>query len=91
MQGRHIWTAERATTDGSNHSLATISFIVNRQKSVGLERNKRAVMSGTARPRKRSRTSEDADDLAVISKGKKARGRPRVDTQDATAADVSIT
>ncbi|KAH6643199.1 hypothetical protein C7974DRAFT_119410 [Boeremia exigua] len=41
----------------------------------------------TERPRKRSRTSEDADDAAVTSGGKKTRGRPRVDTQDATAAD----
>lgn len=41
-------------------------------------------------PRKRSRTSEDADDVAVTAGGKKARGRPRVDTQDATAADVSV-
>lgn len=39
--------------------------------------------------RKRSRTSEDAEDAIVTSGGKKARGRPRVDTQDATAADVS--
>jgi hypothetical protein len=39
--------------------------------------------------RKRSRTSEDAEDAAVTSGSKKARGRPRVDTQDATAADVS--
>lgn len=44
----------------------------------------------TEPPRKRSRTSEDADDVAVTAGGKKARGRPRVDTQDATAADVSI-
>ncbi|KAF9691902.1 hypothetical protein EKO04_009871 [Ascochyta lentis] len=47
-------------------------------------------MSGTAvtaRPRKRSRTSEDGDKVAAVSTGKKARGRPRVDTQDATAAD----
>lgn len=44
-----------------------------------------------ARPRKRSRTSEDADDAAVASGSKKVRGRPRVDTQDATAAEVSIT
>lgn len=43
----------------------------------------------TARPRKRSRTSEDAEDTTVAATGKKARGRPRVDTQDATAADVS--
>ncbi|KAF2623041.1 hypothetical protein BU25DRAFT_200455 [Macroventuria anomochaeta] len=42
---------------------------------------------GTEPPHKRSRTSEDADDAAVASGGKKARGRPRVDTQDATAAD----
>ena len=39
--------------------------------------------------RKRSRTSEDAEDAVVTSGSKKARGRPRVDTQDATAADVS--
>lgn len=44
----------------------------------------------TEPPRKRVRMSEDADDLAVTAGGKKARGRPRVDTQDATAADVSI-
>lgn len=37
------------------------------------------------RSRKRSRTSNAADDGA--KDGKKARGRPRVDTQDATAAD----
>ena len=43
-----------------------------------------------AQPRKRSRMSDDADDTAVAAGGKKARGRPRVDTQDATAADVSI-
>lgn len=35
------------------------------------------------RPRKRSRTSTTGDETG----GKKARGRPRVDTQDATAAD----
>lgn len=35
------------------------------------------------RPRKRSKTSTTGDD----TNGKKARGRPRVDTQDATAAD----
>jgi hypothetical protein len=35
--------------------------------------------------RKRSRTSKDSDEAS----NKKARGRPRVDTQDATAADVS--
>lgn len=44
----------------------------------------------TEPPRKRSRRSEDADDVAVTAGGKKVRGRPRVDTQDATAADVSI-
>ena len=44
----------------------------------------------TEPPHKRSRTSEDADDVAVAAGGKKARGRPRVDTQDATAADVSL-
>ncbi|CAO2657996.1 Nn.00g072560.m01.CDS01 [Neocucurbitaria sp. VM-36] len=38
-----------------------------------------------ARPRKRSRTSNSGEDGAA--EGKKARGRPRVDTQDATAAD----
>jgi hypothetical protein len=37
--------------------------------------------------RKRSRTSEEGGGGA--KEGKKARGRPRVDTQDATAADVS--
>ncbi|KAF2853603.1 hypothetical protein T440DRAFT_312119 [Plenodomus tracheiphilus IPT5] len=36
-------------------------------------------------PRKRTRTSNSAEDGS--SGGKKARGRPRVDTQDATAAD----
>lgn len=36
--------------------------------------------------RKRSRRSNSGEDAAG---GKKARGRPRVDTQDATAADVS--
>jgi hypothetical protein len=35
--------------------------------------------------RKRSRASKDSDEAS----NKKARGRPRVDTQDATAADVS--
>lgn len=35
--------------------------------------------------RKRSRTSSSGDN----GSGKKTRGRPRVDTQDATAADVS--
>lgn len=44
----------------------------------------------TEPPRKRSRTSENVDDVAVAVGGKKARGRPRVDTQDATAADVSL-
>lgn len=44
---------------------------------------------GIARPRKRSRMSDDADDATAASGGKKVRGRPRVDTQDATAADVS--
>jgi hypothetical protein len=38
--------------------------------------------------RKRSRTSNSAEDGGG-KEGKKARGRPRVDTQDATAADVS--
>lgn len=47
-------------------------------------------MESTEPPRKRLRTSEDADDVAVTGGGKKARGRPRVDTQDATAADVSV-
>jgi hypothetical protein len=37
--------------------------------------------------RKRSRRSNSGDDGGAG--GKKARGRPRVDTQDATAADVS--
>ncbi|KAI8933677.1 hypothetical protein NX059_009395 [Plenodomus lindquistii] len=36
-------------------------------------------------PRKRTRTSNSAED--ETAGGKKARGRPRVDTQDATAAD----
>jgi hypothetical protein len=39
---------------------------------------------GQVPSRKRSRTNNSAEDGA-----KKARGRPRVDTQDATAADVS--
>ncbi|KAF3038213.1 hypothetical protein E8E11_004973 [Didymella keratinophila] len=43
--------------------------------------------ASTEPTRKRSRTSEDADDVAIAAGGKKARGRPRVDTQDATAAD----
>lgn len=43
------------------------------------------------RPRKRARVSNDADDAAAASGDKKARGRPRVDTEDATAADVSDT
>jgi hypothetical protein len=37
--------------------------------------------------RKRARRSDSADEGA--EKGKKARGRPRVDTKDATAVDVS--
>lgn len=48
-------------------------------------------MKGTdnaERSRKRSRLSEDGEE-ASTSGGKKTRGRPRVDTQDATAADVS--
>lgn len=40
----------------------------------------------TQHSRKRSRRSNSGEDGAG---GKKARGRPRVDTQDATAADVS--
>lgn len=36
--------------------------------------------------RKRARTSQDTDETSA---SKRARGRPRVDTQDATAADVS--
>lgn len=40
-------------------------------------------------PRKHSRASEDAEDAAIASSGKKTRGRPRVETQDATAGDVS--
>lgn len=43
----------------------------------------------TVRIRKRPRTSEDVEDAAIATGGKKIRGRPRVDTQDATAADVS--
>jgi hypothetical protein len=43
--------------------------------------------SETAPSRKRSRASNSAEDGA--KEGKKARGRPRVDPQDATAADVS--
>jgi len=39
---------------------------------------------GQVTSRKRSRTSEDGG-----KEGKKARGRPRVEPQDATAADVS--
>lgn len=39
--------------------------------------------------RKRSRTSASSEDASAA--GKKARGRPRVDTQDETAADVSET
>lgn len=49
------------------------------------------VTESTSRSRKRSRASDDGDDGAIASGSKKARGRPRVDTQDATAADVSIT
>jgi hypothetical protein len=41
----------------------------------------------TQTARKRSRRSNSGDDGSAG--GKKARGRPRVDTQDATAADVS--
>lgn len=37
--------------------------------------------------RKRSRVSNSVENGAA---GKKARGRPRVDTQDATAADVRM-
>lgn len=40
---------------------------------------------GQAPSRKRSRTSANSDDAG----GKKMRGRPRVDPQDETAADVS--
>jgi hypothetical protein len=40
---------------------------------------------GAAPSRKRSRVSANSEDPG----GKKARGRPRVDTQDETAADVS--
>lgn len=39
--------------------------------------------------RKRTRTSQSTEDGASTPGGKKARGRPRVDTHDATAADVS--
>lgn len=42
---------------------------------------------GVSSSRKRSRGS--AEDGGGAKEGKKARGRPRVDTQDATAADVS--
>jgi hypothetical protein len=42
---------------------------------------------GQPRSKKRLRTSNSAEDGG--KDGKKARGRPRVDTQDATAADVS--
>jgi hypothetical protein len=41
----------------------------------------------TQTSRKRSRRSNSGDDGGAG--GKKTRGRPRVDTQDATAADVS--
>lgn len=41
----------------------------------------------TQTSRKRSRRGDSGDDGGAG--GKKARGRPRVDTQDATAADVS--
>lgn len=43
------------------------------------------------RSRKKSRTGEKAGMVGdgVTKDGKKTRGRPRVDTQDATAADVS--
>lgn len=43
---------------------------------------------GPPASRKRSRKSDSAEDGGPG--GKKARGRPRVDTKDATAADVSI-
>ena len=42
---------------------------------------------GHAPSRKRSRKSNSAEEDATG--GKKARGRPRVDTHDGTAADVS--
>jgi hypothetical protein len=45
---------------------------------------------GQTASRKRSRKDDGAEDGAGGGgKGKRARGRPRVDTQDATAADVS--
>lgn len=43
---------------------------------------------GQAPSRKRSRTAASAGEDAGAG-GRKARGRPRVDTQDETAADVS--
>jgi hypothetical protein len=42
---------------------------------------------GQPPPRKRSRKASAGDDGGAD--GKKTRGRPRVDTKDATAADVS--
>lgn len=42
---------------------------------------------GQPPPRKRSRRTSAGDEGGAA--GKKARGRPRVNTQDATAADVS--
>jgi len=42
---------------------------------------------GQPPPKKRSRKASAGDDGGA--EGKKARGRPRVDTKDATAADVS--
>lgn len=46
---------------------------------------------GHAPLKKRARTRSSAGEAggAVTKEGSKARGRPRVDTQDATAADVS--
>lgn len=43
---------------------------------------------GQLPPKKRSRKTSSGGDESGAA-GKKARGRPRVDTQDATAADVS--
>ena len=46
---------------------------------------------GQARSRKRARAGGKGDMHGdrITKEAKKARGRPRVDTQDATAADVS--
>jgi hypothetical protein len=90
--GRHSMTAQ-GTTDMRMKHQVQLPFGVTEHPTIRLDEEPRTESDdrdrGTKRPRKHKLSDPQVADEEEEAR-KKARGRPRVDTKDETAADVSM-